>query len=248
MDGILSSNETSVKVELLKYTAQPEETVSLAAKLCYSDSNISDLNESVGVNDQQQFIEKIVGIGHHSVLEHISFTFGVEGVSRALTHQLVRHRVASFSQKSQRYVEHHEGFEYIVPDSVRQHPEQYQQYTDMMSDVADLYDRLKEMGVPAEDARYILPNACETKIIVTMNARQLLHFFKIRCCNRAQWEIQEMSQQMLEKCIEVAPVIFKHSGPGCVVGPCPEKQMSCGKAAETRKKYQALLEKYDKLN
>lgn len=248
MGSSFSLNETSVKVELLKYTQQPEETISLAAKLCYSDSDISGLFDSIAVNDQQKFIEKIISIGHHSVLEHVTFTFGVEGISRALTHQLVRHRIASFSQKSQRYVKHKESFDYIIPPSIKDNAEYANKYSALMDKLAEAYDELLQAGIPAEDARYILPNSCETKIIITMNARELLHYFKIRCCNRAQWEIRVMSEMMLMKCIEVAPSIFKNSGPGCLHGSCPEKDFTCGEIANVRNKYKTLLAKFDKLN
>ncbi|MCD8491699.1 MAG: FAD-dependent thymidylate synthase [Geovibrio sp.] len=187
---------------------------------------------------RQKFIEKIVSIGHHSVLEHVSFTFGIEGVSRALTHQLVRHRIASYSQKSQRYVKHGGGFEYIIPETVAADSEAKQEFERIMGEVAKAYDLLASKGVPAEDARYVLPNACETKIIVTMNARELIHFFRIRCCNRAQWEIRKMAELMLVECMKIAPSIFKDSGPGCVSGACPEGAFTCGKAKEVREKIQ----------
>jgi thymidylate synthase (FAD) len=240
--------ETKLKVELLRYTPNPEETVSLAAKLCYSSSDIAGLLNKINSNDQKSFIDKIVSIGHHSVLEHISFTFGVEGISRALTHQLVRHRVASYSQKSQRYVKHKEGFEYILPETIKSNKELEKKYKVAMAHIQSFYDDMLDAGIPAEDARYMLPNACETKIIITMNARELIHFFNIRCCNRAQWEIRKMAEVMLEKCLAVAPNIFKYAGPGCLYGPCPEKNMTCGKIDDVRTKYKNLLAKYDKLN
>ncbi len=243
----ISNREALLKVELLKYTPQPEEAVSLAAKLCYSNSDISALSEKVSTNDQKSFIDKIVNIGHHSVLEHISFTFGIEGVSRALTHQLVRHRVASYSQKSQRYVKHKEGFDFIFPDTIKS-SELNDKFLNVMEKIKEVYDEMLDANIPAEDARYILPNACETKIIVTMNARELIHFFNIRCCNRAQWEIREMAELMLEKCLSVAPNIFKYAGPGCLHGPCPEREMTCGKINDVRAKYKDLLAKYNRLN
>ncbi len=235
-------------VKLLKYTSQPEKTVSLAAKLCYSDSNILDLEADISAKDQVKFIDKIVSIGHHSVLEHVSFTFGIEGVSRALTHQLVRHRLASYSQKSQRYVKHNEGFDYVIPETISNNKDLKKSYVEMMDKISTFYDKMIEENIPAEDARYILPNACETKIIVTMNTRELIHFFRVRCCNRAQWEIRKTAEKMLEECMKVAPTIFKSAGPGCLFGPCPEKEMTCGKMTEVRQKYHDLLKKYDRLN
>jgi thymidylate synthase (FAD) len=244
----MSNKKVSLTVKLLKHTLQPEKTVALAAKLCYSDSDISNLESDISKKDQIKFIEKIVKIGHHSVLEHISFTFGIEGVSRALTHQLVRHRIASYSQKSQRYVKHKSGFDYIIPETIKNNEKLVDLYSEMMKKISEFYDELIDSDIPAEDARYVLPNACETKIIVTMNARELIHFFSIRCCNRAQWEIRNMAEMMLEECFKVAPSIFKNAGPGCLFGPCPEKEMTCGKIDEVRQKYYELLKKYDRLN
>lgn len=235
--------KAKLNVELLNYTGEGELTAALAAKLCYSSADIKGLKEKISSEEQKTFIEKIVSIGHHSVLEHVSFTFGIEGVSRALTHQLVRHRIASFSQKSQRYVKHGSDFEYIVPETVES--EFAEKYAEMMDQIGSLYDEMVKAGVPAEDARYILPNACETKIIVTMNARELLHYLQIRCCNRAQWEIREMSQRMLELVLDVAPSIFSKAGPGCVFAPCPEGKFTCGKLQEVREKYHKIL-KLDK--
>lgn len=237
----MSSNaQTGLKVELLAHTGG-ELIAALAAKLCYSGATISELKETVSTKEQSKFLQMIGSIGHHSVFEHVSFTFGIEGVSRTLTHQLVRHRVASFSQKSQRYVKHEGGFLYITPPLIQEMPEALAEYEEVMSKVSEAYDRLVALGVAPEDARYILPNAAETKIIVTMNARELLHYFSVRCCERAQWEIRHMSIKMLEKAYEVAPSIFASAGPGCVRGGCTEGRMTCGRAAEIRKFFKELL-------
>jgi thymidylate synthase (FAD) len=226
-----------LNVKLIAKTADGELVSALAAKLCYSDSDIDGLLEKINSKEQSDFIQKIVSMGHHSVLEHLNFTFGVEGVSRALTHQLVRHRIASYSQKSQRYVKHGSGFEYVTPHTITDKPELRLQFEKAMEDIGKAYDELLKAGIPAEDARYVLPNACETKIIITMNARELLHYFSIRCCERAQWEIREMSFQMLRLCRKEAPSVFGDAGPGCVRGKCPEGTFTCGKAAEIRKKF-----------
>ncbi|MBZ4672351.1 FAD-dependent thymidylate synthase [Deferribacterales bacterium Es71-Z0220] len=241
------SKNVDVKVCLLRHTFDPENLAALAAKLCYTDSDIDGLSEKLSKSDVESFIEKIVRIGHHSVLEHVSFSFGIEGVSRALTHQLVRHRIASYSQKSQRYVKHKDGFEYVFPDTIK-NSDIAGKYEKLMGEIASFYDELVSLGIPSEDARYVLPNACETKIIVTMNARELLHFFRIRCCNRAQWEIRKMAEKMLEECIKVAPSIFSKAGPGCVFGPCPENEFTCGKASEVREKYKKFLKESGRLN
>lgn len=241
--------ETTLKVKLLYYTPDPDKVVALAAKLCYSDVDIDGLQKKIDDFEQSNFIEKIIKSGHHSVLEHVSFSFGVEGVSRALTHQLVRHRIASYSQKSQRYVKYREGFDYIFPESIKNNELLSVKYKKIMADIAELYSDMINCEIPAEDARYILPNACETKIIITMNARELLHFFKIRCCNRAQWEIRLLAEEMLTLCIEKSPVIFKHAGPGCVHSKsCPEGEFTCGSISDVRKKYNELLKKYSRLN
>lgn len=244
----MSGKAAELVVELLSHTPNPEKAVALSAKLCYSSSDISDLKGKIQAKDQGDFVSKIMGLGHFSVLEHVSFTFGVEGVSRALTHQLVRHRVASYSQKSQRYVSEKEGFDYIIPDSVKNDPKIAERFETIMSEISGFYREMLDKGIKSEDARYVLPNACETKIIITMNARELLHFFSLRCCERAQWEIREMADLMLKKCYETAPQIFKNAGPGCLCGPCPEGEFTCGKTSEVRQKYSEMLDKYDRLN
>lgn len=241
------SKVCNLKVKLLRYTPNPENLSVLGAKLCYTNANIEALEEKLSGEETDGFIQKIVKIGHHSVLEHVSFTFGIEGVSRALTHQLVRHRVASYSQKSQRYVNHKDGFQYVLPESIS-FSALNTRYNEIMGQISALYDELVSAGVPAEDARYILPNACETKIIVTMNARELLHFFQIRCCNRAQWEIRRMAEEMLKECFKVAPSIFSHAGPGCIFGACPENEFTCGKSLEVREKYKKFLLQSGRLN
>jgi thymidylate synthase (FAD) len=177
--------------------------------------------------DSDKVLSRIVGMGHHSVIEHAVFTFSVEGVSRALTHQLVRHRVASFSQQSQRYVSM-DNATYVTPHTVEGNEEAVQLYDSVMENIWDAYKKLEAMGIPAEDARYLLPNGCTTNITITMNARELLHFFSLRCCNRAQWEIREMADQMLKICKEQSPIIFKGAGPPCIRGPCPEGKKTCG--------------------
>jgi len=229
-----------VNVTLLEHTPNPERTVALAARLCYSPVSIGELREKLESADIEKFLDKIMSLGHHSVLEHVSFTFGIEGISRVTTHQLVRHRIASFSQQSQRYVSHKDNFASIVPDSISGNDEASRIFDEMSDTVHKAYAQLVEMGIPPEDARYILPNSTETKIIMTMNARELLHFFELRCCERAQWEIRRMSVEMLRLVRRIAPVIFREAGPGCVAGPCPEGQFCCGKTAEVREFFKNL--------
>ncbi len=249
-----------MNVELLQYNPDCEKIVAAAAKLCYSSSEIAGILNGLDKEKTVAFVERLMSMGHESPLEHISFTFGIEGVSRSLLAQFTRHRIASYSVKSQRYV--NEGkFEYIMPPEIEAEPEAKKLFLEAMEDdlakynaISDIlfkkhYDAMIAEGVSEkkaknaaekkaiEDARYILPNACETKMIATFNARSLLNFFNHRCCERAQWEIRDMANRMLALVKESAPTIFKYAGPSCVAGPCPEGAMSCGKALEKRKMY-----------
>ncbi len=216
-----------MRVELLEHTPDPEHLVALAAKLCYSNADIDELLQRVTAEQTTAFIHKLLKMGHLSPFEHINFTFGIEGISRAASHQLVRHRIASYSQQSQRYVTY-QNLECVVPPSISS-AGLSSRFSEAMEYLQGLYREFIESGIPAEDARFVLPNACATKIIVTMNARELMHFFRLRCCNRAQWEIRAMAVEMLVCVKAVAVNIFANSGPACVDGNCPEGEMSCGK-------------------
>lgn len=221
-----------MQVKLLWHTPQPQRVVAMAARLCYSPAGAEELSERLSEAQIASLVRKIVGLGHASTLEHVSFTFAVEGVSRVLTHQLVRHRIASYSQQSQRYVAAHD-FAYIVPPSVAERSAALAKFTALMQTVRETYDELVALGVHKEDARYCLANAAETKIAITMNARALLHFFSLRCCNRAQWEIRALANEMLRQAREVAPLLFEKAGAPCVAtGRCPEGAMTCGRLAE----------------
>lgn len=243
------------KVVLLGYTRgingeKPEHIIALAGKLCYSKSNINDLFEKLTDEQIETFINRLVSMGHQSPLEHISFNFGIEGISRTCSHQIVRHRIASYSQQSQRYVDLKETFNFIIPpeienneaakniyiDSIMKDKEVYKNITLALKEeyVKNGMDNSKATKKALEDARFALPNACETKMIMTMNARTLLNFFKERCCNRAQWEIQEVANQMLDLVLEVAPTVFKKAGSPCAFGPCPEGKMTCGNPIKPR--------------
>ena len=213
-----------MNVQLLAHTPAPEQLVAASAKLCYSAASIADL-AAIEADKAAEFIGKLPE-AHQSPLEHVSFTFGIEGVSRAMLAQITRHRIASISVQSQRYVNKDE-FGYVVPPSIAANQDALDEYEHFM-DRADLvYTYLRSSGIPAEDARFVLPNACETRMIVTMNARELMHFFSLRCCKRAQWEIRAVADEMLRLCKEVAPEIFAKAGPGCVRGHCPEGKMRC---------------------
>jgi thymidylate synthase (FAD) len=229
-----------MNVTIIEHTPNPELTVALAARLCYSPVSIDDLRAKLESADIEQFLDKIMSLGHQSVLEHASFTFGIEGISRVTTHQLVRHRIASFSQQSQRYVSHKDQFTSIMPDTIAANPDARQIFAFMSETVHKAYAQLVDLGIPPEDARYILPNATESKIIMTMNARELLHFFALRCCQRAQWEIREMAIEMLCLVKNIAPVIFRDAGPGCIGAPCPEGEYCCGQTQEVREFFKNL--------
>ncbi len=256
--------KSNLKVSLVRYTPEPVKTVAMAAKLCYSKVGIEDISEKMSNEDAEKFVKMLMGFSHMSPLEHISFSFAIEGVSRTLTHQLVRHRIASYSQQSQRYVDENE-FDYIIPPQIEKDEEALKVFEESMSMIQSSYEKLRDVltknvtkqimeedgleenearkkavKLANEDARFVLPGACETKIITTMNARQLLHFFEERTCVRAQWEIRELATQMLKLVKEVCPVIFDNAGPGCVKGGCPEGKMTCGKAKEIREKFKNL--------
>ena len=234
-----------LRVKLLAHTPDPEKTCALAARTCYSAADVDALSALVQEKDQSKFLKGVIASGHLSVLEHASFTFSIEGVSRALLAQVTRHRIASFSVQSQRYVSLAEGFGYIIPDRIQALGEDAvaefeQQMATMQKWYVEWQDKLGKGEGSNEDARFVLPNACETHITMTMNARELLHFFSLRCCNRAQWEIRAMAREMLKLCKQVSPVIFESAGPGCLNGPCPEGAKSCGQAKEMREYFRDM--------
>ncbi len=217
-----------MQVKLLNWTPEPENTVAAAARLCYSNASVAELVDKMQGAEAKKLIEKLVEMGHLSPLEHASFTFGIQEVSRALTHQLVRHRIASYSQKSQRYVKE-DNFNFVIPPSIADNPTARQEYLRIMEKIRRAYSQLAAVA-DKEDARYVLPNACHTSIIVTMNCRSLLNFFEHRCCSRAQWEIRQLAWQMLALVKEQAPALFARAGARCDIdGTCPEGAKSCGR-------------------
>lgn len=217
-----------MNVELLYHTSDPERAIATAARLCYAPVGAVELMETMPEERVKSVLSTIMKSGHFSTLEHASYTFAIDGVSRALTHQLVRHRLASFNQQSQRYVKFTNGLETIKPASVAENAEASEIFDAAIDQAVGAYTKLLELGIPAEDARYLLPNAAETKIVVTMNVRELLHFFELRCCNRAQWEIRDLALKMLELVKPTAPYVFADAGASCVRGACPEGKMTCG--------------------
>ncbi len=250
-------------VSLIAHTNDPEKTVAAAAKLCYSDAHIDTLLEGLTPEKTSAFLQKLSDFGHASPIEHASFTFGIEGVSRTFLAQVTRHRIASFSVQSQRYVRL-EDFRYVIPPEIEAIPEAKAKFIETMNlDAAKYLELVKSLedahtarlmaeGMDEkkarakaskqanEDARFVLPNACETKMVMTMNCRSLLNFFNLRCCNRAQWEIRAVADEMLRLVLPLAPHIFAQAGPRCLTGPCPEGAMCCGKMAEVRDKYAKL--------
>ncbi len=248
-----------MKVRLINYSSYPEQIVACAAKLCYSNSSIEDVSKKMNDDSASKFVDMLSEIGHESPIEHAFFTFGIEGVSRSLLAQITRHRMASFSVQSQRYV-NEDNFQFVVPPEIETNIEAKKLFLEAMEKDLEYYNKItsilkekhkKELvqsGVEdsladkqaekrsIEDARFVLPNACATKMIMTLNARSLMNFFRLRCCNRAQWEINELAFKMLSLVSEVAPSLFKNAGPACINGKCTEGKMSCKKMDEVRKK------------
>ena len=252
-----------MKVKLISYTHNQEELIAASDKLCYSKVGVEEITQKMDSASIEKFLNMLMGFSHNSPLEHASFSFAVEGVSRALSHQLVRHRIASYSQQSQRYVRL-EDFEYITPPAIKENKKAREIYDKIMQLDKKAYEdlcsilidqkaaplikagmeeqdaRKKVEKEALEDARYIFPNACETKLVFTMNVRSLLHFFELRTCNRAQWEIRHMAELMLIELKRVSPILFKKAGPSCLNGPCPEGKMTCGKINEVREHFRSL--------
>ena len=250
-------------VQLIAHTNDPEKTIAAAAKLCYSDAHIETLLDGLTPEKTEAFLQRLNDVGHASPIEHASFTFGIEGVSRTFLAQVTRHRIASFSVQSQRYVRQ-DHFVFVTPPAIAEDPALLEQYEQAMQQSIHSYNQLAdalaaryvpeflEQGCSEkaarskaekkaiEDARYVLPNACETKMILTMNVRSLRNFFRLRCCQRAQWEIRAVATEMLRLCCQTAPALFRNAGPGCCCGGCTEGKMSCGKAKEVREKFEVI--------
>ena len=254
-----------MNVTLIAHTPEPEKIVAAAAKLCYSDSGCETLLHALNEKVTQKVVDMLASMDHESLIEHVSFTFGIEGVSRTLLAQITRHRIASFSVQSQRYVRKND-FVYITPPEIENDDEAKKIYLKSMNDALESYNSLADIlekkhydtfikdgsdeksarskaeKKAIEDARFVLPNACETKMAVTMNARSLVNFFKLRCCRRAQWEIRAVADEMFKLCYEVAPSLFKNAGPACIrEGRCPEGKMTCGKYSEVAEYYKNLI-------
>jgi len=225
-----------LSVTLLQHTPDPDRSVAIAGRLCYAPVSAADLKQEMTDDEVAKLVRILVRSGHHSALEHASFSFAVDGVSRACTHQLVRHRLASYNQQSQRYVHFGGGDSFVVPPKIAANAAAGKVFLEAMDQARSAYDRLVDLGLAEgrtresvqEDARFVLPNAAETKIVVTMNARELRHFFRVRCCHRAQWEINALAWQMRTMLREVSPHLFEGTGPPCLYGACGEGKMTCG--------------------
>ncbi len=222
----MGDGELLMNVKLIGFTPNPEKLPAMAAKLTHSKTKPEELDES-STEELDAILKQVMSLGHTSVIEHASFTFAISDVSRSLTHQLVRHRIASYAQQSQRYVNLNEP-NYVIPPKIAQDKNMKKAYDETMAKIWEQYNKLLDLKIPAEDSRYVLPNAACTNIIVTMNARSLLNFFELRCCQHAQWEIRALANKMLQMVKKVAPTIFKNAGPACKSrGICPEGKKDC---------------------
>lgn len=224
---LLIGSPRLMKVTLLWHTPEPEKSIALAARVCYSKNPPSSISQEKA----RALIRELFARGHESILEHASFSFLIEGMSRVASHQLVRHRLASYAQQSQRYVALREAV-FVCPPSIVDHPRAKIVFDEVSRSAREAYRELVGMGIPREDARYVFPQAVATNIVVSLNARELLHIFRLRLCRRAQWEIREAVVGMLEEVRKVAPVVAEIAGPPCKFGPCPEGEKSCGQPWE----------------
>lgn len=232
-----------MKVELLRYTPDPERLCAVAARTTFKHQPASEIFEKMDLEEARKILRRVLRHHHYSVIEHATFTFSIEDVSRALTHQLVRHRMASYSQQSQRYVEYNVTDSYVVPDSVLKNAESKKIYEDTLATILDAYKKLMKCGASKEDARLLLSSSVKTNILVTMNARGLRHFFNLRCCERSQWEIRELAMEMLRQVRRIAPSIFENAGPSCLeLGYCPERELKPSKCniAEIKRRFAKL--------
>lgn len=215
-----------MKLQLLAFTPDPERACAVAARLCYRDATVAELSNDLQPEEIETLLAKVIENGHFSVLEHASFTFSAEEISRVSTHQLVRHRIASYSQQSQRYSRIKQpGF--VTPPAIRSNRETQRVYQDALRFAEKRYQQLLAAGITAEDARYILPQATTSRLIFSMNARELWHFFEIRCCQRAQWEIRTLAFLALDAAKREAPSLFAKAGPACWHGFCMERDYPC---------------------
>ncbi|MFQ5574740.1 MAG: FAD-dependent thymidylate synthase [Terriglobia bacterium] len=237
---------TKMKVTLVEHTPDPESLVAAAGRSCYGRKSTAELKGSLSADDKKRLLKLLLSGGHHSPIEHASFTFGIEGISRSCSHQLVRHRLASYSQQSQRYVGA-DNLSFIVPPAIEGDDELERFFVGEMDKIGESYEKLaaalEEKGrtpeQAKEDARFLLPNAAETKIAMTMNARELVQAANLRMCLRAQWEIRRLFSAMKKEVKEVAPTFARYMVPKCdplILGYCPEGKLACHWVDEGRVK------------
>jgi len=232
-----------LKINLLRYTTDAELLCGAAALTSTRSGTPSEILAKIDSETAKRITKRVTGYGHISVIEHASFTFSIEGVSRVLTHQLIRHRIASYTQQSQRFVAYNTLEKYVTPPSISERMEAKKIFDETLEKISETYQKLLKLGIKKEDARFILPNAAKTNIIVTMNARELRHFFNMRCCTRSQWEIREVAIEMLKQAKKTAPALFENAGPSCVeLGYCPEgkiKPPECN-VEEIKKRFRSM--------
>lgn len=241
----LLEEKHGIKVKIIDHTYKAEELPTFSALISFWEDWSTDKFEKVTKEDVKKHLPLLMMAGHHSILEHSKITFTIEGCSRTCTHQLVRHRLASYTQQSQRYVKVDKP-EYVIPDSIKNNPKALEKYEKLMKKTWNAYKELINMGIPKEDARFVLPNATRTSIVVTMNFRELLHTMSLRMCYNAQWEIRNIFWALWEQVMQIAPHIFIHAVPPCIKrGYCPfapvDKHLYCGELAEVRKRYENTL-------
>lgn len=217
-----------MRVELIEHTQEPDIIAAAAARSCRSSKGASELRKTKDEENLKKILRKTIEKGHTSVIEHVNFTFSIEGISRSCSHQLVRHRIASYSQQSQRHIKPDEE-KYVTPPKIKKNSEARKKFEKAMKKAWTAYKELAQIEeVPKEDSRFILPNATKTNIVVTMNARSLLNFFEQRTCMQAQWEIRTVANKMLKKARKAAPIIFEKAGPPCKRRrTCPEDDQNC---------------------
>jgi len=213
-----------MRVTLLAHTPDPEHVVGSAAQTSFKDKPPTEIFAKTTTEKAQKVLKRVMGYGHVSVIEHATFTFAVEDISRVAEVQLVRHRIASYTIKSGRYNKTH--CDVVIPSSIAKNEQAKKKVNDFIEYNTKLIQELLDMGIPFEDARMLSPQGIKTNIVFTMNARELLHFFSLRCCRRAQWELRQLADDMLKEVKKVAPTIFENAGPNCVkLGYCPEREL-----------------------
>lgn len=225
-------SENKPIVNLISKPKDMLKTVYTACRTCYSaDAPINIYNSTDDEEKMLKLIERVISSGHFSTIEHIQVSFAISNVSRACTHQLVRHRHMSFSQKSQRYVKEKGQFDYIIPPTIEKNPELKEKFEKFMGDISSLYTEFTDAGIPAEDARFVLPNAAASSMVASLNLREMIHLANLRLCTRAQYEIRILVKYMCEELLKEEAWLKPYLVPKCErLGFCDEDK-SCGRMA-----------------